>query len=193
MSPLLATAPAWADSSYTVSRVVIKGSKSVPTSQLMAVVQEHAGSKVTQADIIADRDAIAKVLSDANVTGSVGVSIETLGHRSEVIFEVTDQGIQAPPPPVVQTVLVYPKLGTESFDGNASVSSALLASASGINPGDEITTPILQAAAQKILAYYGVANPKVTVSLRTTNTPINGGKINILWHITETTPKPKAK
>jgi outer membrane protein assembly factor BamA len=183
-----AAPPAWAETTYTVSKVTIVGNKSVPTDQLLAVVQEHPGSKVTVNDIIADRDAISKVLEGAHVVGSVKPSIKTQGPKSEIIFTVDDQGVQAP-----VVTHVAPKLDQEIFVGNASIPSDTLAAASGIKPGDELSNEKIAAAQQAIFNTYKTAKLPVSVSISGENKAVAGGKYDVIWHITETKAKKKKK
>jgi outer membrane protein assembly factor BamA len=185
---LLAAPSAWAETTYTISKVTIVGSKSVPTDQLLAAVQEHPGSKVTVNDIIADRDAISKVLESAHVVGSVKPSIKTQGAKSEVIFTVDDQGVQAP-----VVTHVAPKLDQEIFEGNASIPSDTLAAASGIKPGDELSNEKIAAAQQSIFNTYKTAKLPVSVSISGENKAVPGGKYDVIWHITETKAKKKKK
>jgi outer membrane protein assembly factor BamA len=183
---LLAAPAAWAETTYNVSKVTITGNKSVSTDKLMAVVQEHPGSKVTVNDILADRDAISKVLEDAHVVGSVKPSIKTQGPKSEIIFAVEDQGVQAP-----VVTHVAPKLDQEIFSGNASISSETLAQASGLKPGDDLSNEKIAAAEQSIFNTYKAAKLPVSVSISGENKAIPGGKYDVIWHITETKAKKK--
>jgi len=186
---LIITAPAFADTVYNVSKVVITGSKSVPTDQLMAVVKEHPGSKSTTADLIADRDAIMKVLGAANVVGSIIVKVLPQGSKSEIIFAIDDQGVQAP---VVTNVA--PKLDAEIFDGNVVLSTDTLAAASGLKPGDDLSNEKIAAAEQAIKAAYDASKQPVSALITNENKPVAGGKYDVIWHITETKvapPKPK--
>jgi len=185
---VLAAPSAWAETTYTVSKVTIVGNTSVPTAQLLAVVQEHPGSKVTVNDIIADRDAISKVLETAHVVGSVKPSIKTQGAKSEVVFTVDDQGVQAP-----VVTKVAPKLDQEIFVGNASIPSDTLAAASGIKPGDELSNEKIAAAQQAIFNTYKTAKLPVSVSISGENKAVPGGKYDVIWHITETKAKKKKK
>ena len=185
---LVAGPSAWADTVYTVGKVTITGNKSVPTDQLMAVVQEHPGSKVTANDIIADRDAISKVLENAHVVGSVNPTVRTQGARSEIVFTIVDQGVQAP-----VVTKVAPKLDQEIFEGNASIASDKLADASGLKPGDDLSNEKILAAEQAIFAVYKGAKLPVSVQISGENKSVANGKIDVIWHITETKAKKKKK
>jgi outer membrane protein assembly factor BamA len=185
---LLAAPSAWAETTYNISKVTIVGNKSVPTDQLLAVVQEHPGSKVTVNDIIADRDAISKVLESAHVVGSVKPSIKTQGPKSEVVFTVDDQGVQAP-----VVTHVAPKLDQEIFEGNASIPSDTLLQATGFKPGDDLSNEKIAAAQQAIYNTYKAAKLPVSVAISGENKQVAGGKYDVIWHITETKAKKKKK
>jgi len=185
---LLAAPAAWADTTYNVAKVTIVGSKTVPNDKLYAVVQEHPGQKVTVNDIIADRDAISKVLEDAHVGGAVKPSVKTTGTKSEIIFTIEDQGVQAP-----IVTKVAPKLDAEIFDGNTSISSDKLAAASGLKPGDDLSNEKITAAEQAIVATYKAAKLPVGISINGENKVIGNGKVDVYWHIVETKGKKKKK
>ena len=185
---MLAAPAAWADTVYNVAKVTIVGSKTVPNEKLYAVVQEHPGQKVTVNDIIADRDAISKVLEDAHVGGAVKPSVKTTGTKSEIIFTIEDQGVQAP-----VVTKVAPKLDAEIFDGNASIPTDKLAAASGINPGDDLSNEKIAAAQAAILATYKAAKLPVNVSISGENKVVGNGKVDVYWHIVETKGKKQKK
>jgi len=185
---LLAAPAAWADTTYNVSKVTITGNKSVTTDKLLAVVQEHPGSKVTVNDIIADRDAISKVLEDAHVLGTVTPSVKTQGPKSEVVFTIDDQGVHAP-----VVTHVAPKLDAEIFDGNVSIPTDTLAAASGLKPGDDLSNEKIMAAEQAIFATYKAAKLPVSVAISGENKPVANGKVDVLWHIVETKAKKKKR
>jgi outer membrane protein assembly factor BamA len=185
---MLAAPAAWADTVYNVAKVTIVGSKTVPNEKLYAVIQEHPGQKVTVNDIIADRDAISKVLEDAHVGGAVKPSVKTTGTKSEIIFSIEDQGVQAP-----VVTKVAPKLDAEIFDGNVSIPSDKLAAASGINPGDDLSNEKIAAAQAAIMATYKAAKLPVNVSISGENKVVGNGKIDVYWHIVETKGKKQKK
>ncbi len=185
---LLAAPTAWAETTYTVSKVTITGSKTVPNDKLMAAVQEHPGQKVTVNDIIADRDAISKVLEDAHVGGSVKPSVKTTGAKSEIIFAIEDQGVQAP-----VVTHVAPKLNSEIFDGNNSIPSDKLVAASGLTPGEDLDNAKITAAQQAIVAAYKSAKLPVGMSISGENKVVGNGKVDVYWHIVESKAAKKKK
>jgi outer membrane protein assembly factor BamA len=185
---MLAAGAAQADQTYLVSKVTITGIKSVPASQLYAVVQEKPGQRVSVNDIIADRDAISKVLEDAHVLGSVKPSVKTQGAKSEVVFAIEDQGVHAP---VVNTVA--PKLDQEIFQGNVSLPADKLSAATGLKPGDALSNEKIAAAQQAIVAAYKAAKLPIAVTINGENKKLDNGTYDIVWHITETKAKKKPR
>jgi outer membrane protein assembly factor BamA len=186
-SALLAAPAAWADTTYTVDQVIINGSKTVPTEKLLAAISEHAGSRVTQADIVADQDAILKVLGAANVVGGIQTSMRNKPkNHIDVIFAVNDQGAQAP-----IVTKVAPKLNTETFVGNAAIASDKLEAAAGLKPGDDLTNEKIGAAQQAILAVYKAAKLPLSIKLSGATRVVAGGKVDVIWTIVETKMKKK--
>jgi outer membrane protein assembly factor BamA len=183
---VLAAPAARAEQSWTVNKVIITGNKTVSTDKLMAVVQEHAGSKVTVDIINADRDAISKVLEDAHVGGAVQPSMAAVGQRVNITFAIDDKGVQAP-----VITKVAPKLDAEIFDGNASIPTDKLAAASGLNPGDDLSNEKITAAEAAIMATYKAAKLPVSVAISGENKVVGNGKVDVYWHIVETKGKKK--
>ncbi len=182
---VLAGQAASADTTYVVDKVTITGSRTVPNEKLMGTIQEHAGSRVTRDDIVADRDAISKELENAHVGGSVSARITSKGTHVSVEFIVNDEGVQAP-----VVTHVAPTLNSELFDGNKALSSDKLRAASGLNPGDALSDAKIQAAQKAIQAAYNTAKLPLDVNI-TGNIAQNGSKVDLTWHITE--KKGKAK
>jgi len=175
---------------HTLDGVSITGSRTVATSKLTAVLHEHPGDKVTQTDMLADRDAIMKVLEQANVGGAVGVKIAPkVNHHVNVEFTVQDQGAQAP---TVTTIANH--LHTQTFTGNTSIPTAKLEAATALHAGDVITNEKINAAEAAVLEVYKAAKLPVTTKIgadiqqdKTT------GKVDITWQIVETKAKEKKK
>ena len=179
---MLGAGSAWADTTYVVDKVSITGSRSVPTEKLMSAIHTQRGSRVSQADIIADQDAITKVLGDANVVGGIQTSMTTKPNKHiEVTFAVRDQGVQAP---VVTKVAA--KLHAQVFDGNKSIPSDKLAAATGLNPGDTLSNDKVLAAESAIVAAYKAAKLPITTSVSGGPQKLQSGQYDLLWHIKET-------
>ncbi len=185
-STMLAAGAAAAETTYIVDKVTITGSRSVPTEKLMDAIQERKGSQVTKADIVADQDAIMKVLAAANVVGNIKTSIAATGKHVAVTFAVNDQGVQAP---VVTTVA--PTLHGEIFDGNKAISTDKLVAASGLTPGQKMTNEKLLAAETAIGDAYKAAKLPINMSLKGETNTLPGGKVDVTWHIVETKAKRK--
>ncbi len=189
LATVLAAGAASADTTYTVDKVSITGSRSVPTSKLLSAIQEHAGSRVSQADIVADQDAITKVLGAANVVGGIKTSMVSKPNKHiEVIFAVDDQGVQAP-----TVTKVAPKLHAEMFEGNKAITSDKLMAASGLNPGDSLTDAKVVDAEKRVQAAYAAAKLPLDVSINGSTVVTSPGYVDVTWHIVETKGKAKPK
>lgn len=187
----LATAPAaWAEPTWTLNKVIITGNTTLSTDQLMAVVQEKPGYKITVGDITADRDAITKALEDAHSSAtSVSPTMQAVGQRVNITFAiVNDRGAQAP-----VVTKVAPKLHEEIFDGNKLVSSDTLAAAAGLKPGQDLSNDTVLAAENAIKAAYAAAKLPAGVGVGITgeNKKLSDGSYDVIWHITETKAKKK--
>jgi outer membrane protein assembly factor BamA len=187
----LVTAPAaWADPSWTLNKVIITGNKTLTTEQLMAVVQEKPGHKITVAEITADRDAITKALEDAHSSAtSINPSMQAVGQKVNIIFAVIDdKGAQAP-----VVTKVAPKLHEEIFDGNKSVPTEQLVAASGLTPGQDLSNEKVLAAENAINATYKAAKlpPGLGVNITGETKRLDNGTYDVIWHITETKAKKK--
>jgi outer membrane protein assembly factor BamA len=173
---------------HVVDHITITGSKTVPTPDLTAVLQEHPGARVTQDDILADREAIMKVLEAHNVGGAVAIKIATKSdnHHISVEFAVADQGVQAP-----VVVKVDHKLHQETFDGNKAVPTETLKAATALTPGQVVTNDTLAAAQKAIGGAYAAAKVPVNATVSGEVRSDDKGQTDIIWHITETKVKKK--
>jgi len=186
---LAAPAAAYAQT-YTIDKITITGSKTVPTEKLYAVIKEHPGMKATRDDIVGDQDAISAALSKANVVG--GIKTQLLGPKEnkhyEVTFIVEDKGAQAP-----VVTHVAPKLGEQIIDGNKSIPTDKLIAATGLQPGEDMTNEKVLAAETAIQGVYKAAKLPVGMSISGETKMTDGGKVNVLWHIVETKAKKKKR
>ena len=186
----LTAASAHADTIYTVDKVTITGSKTVPTSQLYAVIKEHPGIKATRDDIVGDQNAISAELTKANVAG--GIKTQLLGPKPnghyEVTFIVVDNGAQAP-----IVTHVAPKLDKQTVDGNVSIPTDKLLAATGLQPGEELTNEKVLGAETAIQGVYKQAKLPVSMTINGSTQAVDGGKVDIMWHIVETKGKKKPR
>ncbi len=184
---LISAGAAWAETTYVVDKVTITGSTTVPPEKLYAAIQEHKGSTVTQADIVADQDAITKVLGAANVVGGIKTSMAAKSNKHiDVVFAVEDHGAQAP-----IVTKVAPKLHAELFDGNKSISTDKLAAAAGLHPGDDLSNDKIAAAEAAIGAAYKAAKLPVNVTVSGETKVVSQGQVDVTWRVAETKIKKK--
>ncbi len=187
---VIGSAAARAEKTYTIDKVTISGSKSVPSSQLYGVLKEHAGMQATREDIVGDQTAISNELTKANVVG--GIKTQLLGPKPnghyEVTFIVQDNGVQAP-----TVAHVAPKLDQQTVDGNVSIPSDKLLQATGLQPGEEMTNEKVLAAETAIQNVYKAAKLPVAMTINGATKALPGGKVDIMWHIVETKAKKKPR
>jgi outer membrane protein assembly factor BamA len=177
------TTSARAETTYTIEHVIITGSKTVPQDKLLAAIQAHPGAHMTKDEIVADQDAILKILGDAHVGGGIKTSIVGRGSRVDVTFAINDEGVQAP-----VVTKVAPKLSTQVFAGNKKIPTADLEAATGLKPGDDLSEARLQAA-QAAMAELYKKKKTISVSIQGDIKPDGAGHVEIDWQITETKPK----
>ncbi len=176
---------ALAQGTWHLDRVIIKGSRSVPASQLYPVLREQPGSAVTKDEILADRDALTDYLQKQHVTGSVNPAlVDKHNGHVDVVFNIEDNGIQQP-----TTVTVAPTLAAQNFVGNRKIDTATLEAATGLKPGDKLSAQMLQDAEQKIGAVYKQKNIGVQINPQVQQPP--GGAVTVTWNITESKKKMK--
>jgi outer membrane protein assembly factor BamA len=175
----LAAAPhAHAAATYTLDKVEINGVKSVPADQLRAGLKDQPGARVSTNDLLADQDALTKELEASHVVGAVKTSLRNKNNgHIDLIFDVDDQGVQAP-----KVTTVAPKLGTEIFVGNKKMATDDLVAASGLQPGEELSDAKIQAARDAIGAAYKKANIGVQLAGAVKQ---DGAKVDLTWTITE--------
>ena len=184
---LLSATTASAETTYIVDKVTITGSTTVPAEKLYAAIQEHKGSSVTQSDIVADQDAITKMLGAANVVGGIKTSMAAKPNKHiDVVFAVEDHGAQAP-----IVTKVAPKLHAELFDGNKAVSTDKLMAASALNPGDDLSNDKITAAQVAIIGAYKTAKLPINVSVSAEVHAVSPGRVDVTWHVVETKGKRK--
>ncbi len=171
---------------HTLDKVTITGSKTVPTADLQAVVQEQPGTKVTNDEIAADQKRIEEVLAKANVVGGIKTLVASYPktHHITVQFVIDDHGAQAP-----TVTKVNARLDAQTFSGNASMTPDKLVAATGLRPGDEVTQAKLAAAQKAIGDAYKAAKLPVDVSVEADPKMLGNGKVAVAWVIKETKTK----
>jgi outer membrane protein assembly factor BamA len=175
-----------ADPSYKLDSIQIHGVRSVSVDQLLAGLKTKAGTTVTKSDLLDDQDALVKELEAAHIGGGVKTLLanKNNGHI-DLIFNVDDQGVQAP-----KVVTVAPKLKDQLFAGNKKLTADDLTAASGLKAGDELNNARIQAAQAAIMAAYQKAGVGVTVA---GNIAQDKAVADITWNIVEQKAPPKKK
>jgi outer membrane protein assembly factor BamA len=177
--------------SFKIGKIEIKGVTSVPVQPLKDGLKERPGQSVTVNDVLADQEVLIKELESAHVTGKVSTALSGTPKNKDVIFTVTDTGIQKP---VVTTTALH--LAHLSFTGNQYMTADELAAATGLKPGDVITDQVLNDATQKIGAAYKKASDAKATLAGQTNVAVQytyptPGQVDITWTFTQTVKKKK--
>jgi outer membrane protein assembly factor BamA len=168
---------AMADPSYKLDKIEILGVKSVPVEPLRAGLKTQPGATVTTADLLADQDQLTQELEAAHIAGGVKTSLRNKNNgHIDLIFNVDDQGVQAP-----KIVTVAPKLKDQLFTGNIKLTADDLTAATGLKPGDELSDARIQAAQAAIIEAYKKANLGVTVGANVSR----GELAEITWTLVE--------
>jgi outer membrane protein assembly factor BamA len=184
LAAVFAAGPALAQH-YTLDKIEINGLKSADPSTIAAQLKDQPGAKVTTDDILGDQDQLEKLLEAQHITGAIKTSLRNKHHgHVDVIFDVADTGVAAP---VVTTVA--PKLKSQTFVGNNKVSADDLQAASGLTPGEDLSTDKIVAAQNAIGAIYKKRN--IGVSIQESNAQAADGSVQITWTITESKKKKK--
>jgi outer membrane protein assembly factor BamA len=187
LAAALTACPALADTTHTLDKINIRGLKSADPAAIAAQLKDQPGAKVTKDDILGDQDQLEKVLEAQHITGAIKTSLLTKGNgHVEIIFDVDDQGVAKP-----VTTMVAPKLKTQVFVGNAKISSDDLLAASGLTPGEDLSTDKIVAAQAAIGAVYKKRD--IGVSIQESNAQSPDGTVQITWTITEVKAKKKKK
>ena len=193
LAATLATGPAMAQASFKLGKIVIRGLTSVPTAPLLAQLKDKPGATITTDDAIADQDQLTKLLEAAHVTGGVKTSLSGTATKKDIIFDVTDNGVQKP---VVTTTAL--RLAHISFTGNQYLTADELAAAAQLKPGDVITDQVLADTTARIGAAYKKASDAKATQAGTTNvqpqvTYPTPGQVDLAYVFTAKTKATKKK
>lgn len=172
--------------SWHLDHVTIKGSQSVPASELYPALQERPGTTVTKDEILADQDALAAALQKHHVVGNISTAlVDKHNGHVDVVFTLADQGVQAP-----VTTATAPTLGQQIFNGNKRIDTPTLTQTSGLQPGEKLTEKTLQDALSAIGALYKQKNIGVNIQPQIAQ---NGAVVTVTWNITEAKQKKKKR
>lgn len=192
LAATLAAAPAFAQASFKIGKIEINGVTSVPVQPLRDALKDKPGDTVTTQDVLADQDALEKALEAAHVTGGVKTSLRNNPHNKDIIFQVTDNGVQKP---VVTTTALH--LAHVTFAGNSNMPDDQLLAASGMKVGDVVTDQSLADAATKIGAAYKKASvnaqDEAKINIQPQVTYPTPGQVDIVWRFTENKVAKKKK
>ena len=159
--PALPPVPALAQAtgSYTLRRVTFSGNDQVPSSELQAALPYGVGQTVDHDAFQANMNAIGAVYRRHNVGANISQRVTATGHNATIGYSFVEQ---APVAPTVTHVGITADTVTAS--GNSRIKTADILAASGIRPGDGLTTQKIQSAQTAIIGLYKKANVSATVN-----------------------------
>ncbi|MBE7212193.1 MAG: hypothetical protein INR65_14320 [Gluconacetobacter diazotrophicus] len=166
--------------SYTLGKVTFSGNEKVSTDELMAALPYQPGSKVDQAALQADINAVSAAYGKHNVGAKISAQMKVLQHTKAIVAITVEE--QAPVAPVVRHVGNVADAVT--VQGNKKVSTADILAASRIQPGGPVTNESLSAAQAAIIALYKQKNIGVSVQTNFANAS-EVGHVNITFVVTE--------
>jgi outer membrane protein assembly factor BamA len=169
-------APAPAAPSYILNGYRLSGVNGVDEDALVATLQHKEGDRITDADIAADTKMLGDALKARHIEGQLFATTAEKNGRVWVLFDFQ-----------------YPQkaenerrwLGSQIFDGNVKISSAALAAATGLKPGEDLPVERINAAREAILQAYRKAEPDADVHVGGKMRITPEGKVELTWHVTE--------
>jgi hypothetical protein len=151
----------------------------VNTTELEAKLKDKAGAHITRANILADKEIIAKELEARHINGVLFAGVAERNGHIWVIFDLQH-------PQQLPGADKRPRhLETQSFEGATRISPVALAAATGLKKGDIISPEKLNAARQAILRRYAKALPGKAISLKSKMRTKPDGAATMTWIIGE--------
>jgi outer membrane protein assembly factor BamA len=175
-SAVAQVAPAPASPSYILNGYRLSGVNGVDQDALVAKLPHHPGDRITQADIKADTDTLNTALKAQHIEGELFATMAEKNGRVWVLFD-----FQYHQTPIHQRRW----LGSQIFDGNVKISSAALAAATGLKPGDDLPVERVNAARLAIIEAYKKAVPDADVHVGGKMRITPEGKVELTWRVTE--------
>jgi hypothetical protein len=156
------------------------GIKGVNTAELAARLKDKPGAHITQADIAVDQAILAKELQARHIEGQLFTGIAEKNRRVWVIFQVQHPG----------TILASldkrtRHLEVQSFEGATRLSPRVLATATGLKKGDQLSPDKVNAARRAILAQYARLMPGKIISLKVKMRTMPDGAVTLTWILGE--------
>jgi len=161
----------------------LRGTKRVNTDALVDALPQHAGDKITDADIKADADSLGRALKARHVHGeltTVYLEREGGGHYIWVLWDLQK----------IDALSYAPRRGklhldSQSFVGNTKLDAAKLALATGLHPGDPLPDGSLSDARTGIEQAYDPILHGASVDARAKAKIKKDNGVVVEWDITE--------
>ena len=168
---------------YRLLGFSLRGTKRVDLAALVAALPQHAGDRITPAEIKADTDRIRAELDARHVHGNLTTALleqDGKGHRIWVLWDI--QKLDA-----MSYLPLRPKrhFGSQTFSGNVKLSSAELDAITGFHPGDRMPDGSVGDARTGIEQAYDKVFPGASVEVKGAVALRKDDSVSIRWTIVE--------
>jgi outer membrane protein assembly factor BamA len=162
------------ETTYILNGYDLSGIPGVSANALQAKLKDKPGARITQADIHADTLILSKELQALHVKGQLFTTLAEKKGRVWIIFDLLNLDAQSQ----------WGTLKAQNFEGAIHVSAEILAKATGLKNGDQLTREKFNVARQAIIAAYAKSMPgkKITLKARLQRRP---GEASVTWIIGE--------
>jgi outer membrane protein assembly factor BamA len=145
-----------AEKTFILNGFRLSGVPGINPDELTDKLKDKPGDRITGANINADQAFIADALKARHIKGQLFTTIAEKKGRVWILFDF--QQLDLTP--------ATPLFEAQDFTGNVKLSSAALAAATGLKPGDALPVEKVNAARAAILGAYQKALPGAKVGLR---------------------------
>jgi outer membrane protein assembly factor BamA len=173
-----------AETTYILNGYRLSGAQGVNPEEMTAQLKHQAGARITEADIMADTQALALALRARHVPGQLFTTMAEKNGRVWILFDMQDAGRDAVAGPTAHGKPPQ-RFGSQHFAGNTKVSSAALSQATGLQPGQTLPADWLDSAQIALSRAYQSAMPGAVVKVKATLRHAQNGEVTINWDLTE--------
>jgi len=160
---------------YVLNGYSFSGVPGVNAAEMEAKLKDHAGARITRADAAADGAILAKELEARHIGGHLFTTLaKTKGH-AWIIFDLVSNDADKP----------MGHLESQNFEDASRVPAGVLAAATGLKTGDQLSREKLLAARRAIVALYVKSMPGRKISLKAKLRRGPGDKTILTWIIGE--------
>jgi len=142
--------------------------------EVEAKLKDKPGARITEANIHADTMIVAKELEAHHIPGQLFTSLAEKNGHVWLIFDVLNTDATRP----------LGQLQSQNFVGASRVPASVLAAATGLKTGDQLSRENLMSARHAILAMYAKSMPRTRLGLKL-RLQSKQGKTTLTWLIDE--------